>query len=683
MSPRLKPLVPGAGKTLQVAPVLARSVARQGYLIGLGGGMLTFGLVALDYRDRLFSGPDVGSRDTFELGATLLLAIGVGLATTLFTLWCYARCHLLARVEVRELAEPDAADETLRALLGTVSHGVVMTDLDGRIRLFNPAAETLFGRPREEALGMPIELLIPDLRLADEPGASSADSTAAPRLHQLVGKRPDGLEVPMRLSARTLTLDGVVSWLLLVEDMTDQERSARRLEFLEHRDPLTGLQNRPTFEGILCAIAPMPSDGQHEYALCLIDVDRFKAINDTFGTAAGTKLLERLGKIVKTKLAGATAVARLSGDEFAALFVGQSARDARELCEDLIRTTRNALFTWQKRPFDVTLSVGLAFFDGAQTGGIEALGQADIACRVAKENGRDRIHVYSHGDAESIRHRGDIALVPIIGRALTEGRFQIIAQPITPLQDDGQPAHYEVLARMLDEKGDAVVPHAFIGAAERHILMPAIDRWIINHVFAKQSEQLKAWHEEYPGQAMLAINLSGTTLMDSSFISWLKGRFAQHEIPYPAICFEITENVAVADLRRARRFMEEIRALGATFAIDDFGSGFASYAYLKFLPVDYLKIDGSFVRNLATDPVDRALVSSINHLGHVLGLKTIAEWAETPELTGILREIGVDYAQGFAVGKPFRLEDLSLHLALRKAAAQDPGHHADPVRKVS
>jgi EAL domain-containing protein (putative c-di-GMP-specific phosphodiesterase class I) len=318
------------------------------------------------------------------------------------------------------------------------------------------------------------------------------------------------------------------------------------------------------------------------------------------------------------------------------------------------------LFTYHERSFDITLSIGLVLFDPREIGAVPALGQADIACRIAKEKGRDRVHVYGHRDAESVRHRGDLALVPAIGRALSEGRFRVMAQPIQSLRESACPVHYEILTRMQDEKGNPVVPDTFIGVAERHILMPAIDRWVISHVFSRQSEQLGAWSKTYPDRFMLALNLSGTTLTDDGFTSYLKRQFAEYDIPYQSICFEITETAAVADLRRARSFMQEIRALGSCFAVDDFGTGFASYAYLKSLPVDYLKIDGSFVRHLETDPVDRALVSSINHIGHVLGMKTIAEWAETPRLVETLREIGVDYAQGFGVGRLLHLEDLRL-----------------------
>ena len=668
MSLRLNRLIRHHWRPSRVVPASTRSATR-GYLVALSGSLLTLGLATWDYRERMSAITADSSRHEGELGVTLALALVVAMATTTIALLFYLRFRTLARAELRDLADLDAAGETLRALLGTVSHGVILTDVDGRIRLFNPAAEILFGRLGEETLALPIEILIPDLKLADLSDPCCCDPGLGPRVRHLVGVRADGRRLPIRLLLRPLTLDGETYWLLITEDMTESERSEQRLEFLKQCDPLTGLHNRPTFERILGALTPGSAGGNPTHALCLIDIDRFKVINDTFGHAAGNKVLEQLGQIVKTKLAAATALARLSGDEIVALFVGDAADQSKDLCEDLIRTTRHFLFTWQERSFDITLSIGLVVFDPAKTQAIDALGQADIACGVAKEKGRDRLHLYGHRDAESIRHRGDLALVPAIGSALSDGRFRIIAQPIQPLHDSNEPTHYEILVRMQDEKGNAVVPDTFIGAAERHILMPAIDRWIITHVFSHQSEQLAAWHEAVPDRFMLAINLSGTTLVDDGFTTYLKRQFAEYAIPYSSICFEITETAAVADLRRARTFMQEMRALGTSFAVDDFGTGFASYAYLKLLPVDYLKIDGSFVRNLETDAVDRALVSSINHIGHVLGMKTIAEWAETPRLIEILREMGLDYAQGFGVGRPLCLEDLRLHRALNKDAS--------------
>jgi EAL domain-containing protein (putative c-di-GMP-specific phosphodiesterase class I) len=288
------------------------------------------------------------------------------------------------------------------------------------------------------------------------------------------------------------------------------------------------------------------------------------------------------------------------------------------------------------------------------------LGQADIACRTAKDQGGDQVHVYSHGAAESIRHKGELELLPTIGHAIDRGRFRVLAQPIMSLHTPTQPLHYEILVRMQDDHGNALVPDAFIPAAERYVLMPAVDRWVIAHLLAHKAAELKDWHARYPDRFLYALNLSGTTLMDNSFLPYVRRQFEAHAVPYASICFEITETAAVSDLRRARALAEALRDLGSSFAVDDFGAGFASYSYLKALPLRYLKIDGSFVRNIEHDAVDRALVESINHIGHVLGLETIAEWAETPALVRTLREMGVDYAQGFGVGKPIQLDGLTL-----------------------
>lgn len=692
MSLHAKPLLARPRRPVEVISASTQSAVRA-YLTALIGALIVAGLLVWDYSARAVASLDDRIRESAEPGLPLILAVAVALATLALAVAHYRRFRALARDDVIELTQLDASAETLRALLGTVSHGVILTDLRGRIRLFNPAAEILFGRLGEETLSLPIQTLIPELRLADDSAPSSMDPEEGPRVRHLLGVRANGVQIPLRLLTRTLALEGEIFWLLLAEDMTDQEHNVQRLEFLETRDPLTGLQNRSTFERMLAAVPPMQSNAHRTHAVCLIDIDRFKNINDTYGHAAGNHLLEQLGRLFKARLPCA-ALARLSGDEFAALFVATRAPDPetpdiQAVCEDLVAAVRHLSFTWQEQSFDIRLSAGLAFFDPAVTPAQEALSEADIACRVAKEKGRDRLHVYGHGDAESIRHRHEIAIVPAIGSALTDGRFQIMVQPIQPLQDAAEPTHYEILVRMINERGDAVVPDAFIAAAERHVLMPAIDRWIINHVFSSQAAALRAWHAEHPERFMLAINLSGTTLMDDSFAAYLKRQFAEHAIPYPSICFEVTETAAVVDLRRARLFMQEIRALGAAFAVDDFGTGFASYAYLKHLPVDYLKIDGSFVRNLASDPMDHALVSSINHLGHVLGLKTIAEWAENEQLIEILTRIGVDYAQGFGVGKPIRLEDLQTDRAARAGSVpnrlsapslQPVAHEPDPGR---
>ncbi len=553
-----------------------------------------------------------------------------------------------------------SAGETLRALLGTLTEGVILIDSKGRIELFNPAAEILFGRLSEEVRSLPIETLIPDLRSVDEEaGPASERHPATPRTHQLSGRRPGGESFPVRLLLRNLSLDGEDCRLILAEDQSEAERGEEHLELLRQRDPLTGLQNRQSFDRALAELAVNPSKREAPSALCLIDVDHFRFVNDTHGHAAGDRLLAQLGNLIGTKLASATAIARIGGDELAALFVGDAARHAPSACDDLLRTIQSFPFTWKTRSVDVTVSIGLVSFgtEGENSAGI--LGKADIACRLAKERGGNRVHVYSDLAAESIRHRGELALIPTIGHALDRGRFRVLAQPIVSLAVPERAPHFEILVRMQDSRGNAVAPDTFIPTAERYILMPAIDRWVIGHLFSRRAAELREWHRRYPDQFLYALNLSGTTLMDNSFLSYVKRQFEAHAIPYPSICFEITETAAVSDLGRARALAEELCDLGSSFAVDDFGTGFASFTYLKALPLRYLKIDGSLVRNIEQDAVDRALVDSINNIGHVLGLETIAEWAETPGLIQTLRNMGVDYAQGYAVGEPIQIEELA------------------------
>ena len=264
-------------------------------------------------------------------------------------------------------------------------------------------------------------------------------------------------------------------------------------------------------------------------------------------------------------------------------------------------------------------------------------------------------------------------LVSTISRALNKGRFRLYAQPIMPLAAAGAGrTHYEILVRMLDEQGAPVVPDHFIPAAERYVLMPAVDRWIIHQLFSTQGEQLRAWHAEHRDQFLFAINLSGTSLGDEGFLPFLQRQFEQQRIPPASICFEITETAAIRSLSHARHFMRTLSAMGCTFALDDFGSGLSSYNYLRELPVEYLKIDGSFVQDMNSNPVNYALVASINQIAHVLGLKTIAEWAENDSTINQLRALNVDYAQGYAIGTPLPVVDCDFDIVSALTVGETP-----------
>jgi diguanylate cyclase (GGDEF)-like protein/PAS domain S-box-containing protein len=585
------------------------------------------------------------------LGVLLVALVAVALAIALLL-----RVIALAREERKEYADLQVGGETLRAILGATGSGVILADQDLRIRLFNPAAEILFGRLSEETLGNPLEQLIPALNTRDAAQATPEEDADSLRVRHLDGRR-GGEPFALRLLLRDLRVEGGTWLLVLAEDLTEADRADAQLDYLQRHDALTGLRNRRDFERAVARTAADPVEAARPHALCLMDLDHFKLINTACGHAAGDKLLKQVARIVSTRLADAQAIARLGGDEFAALFGGDTAAAAQSRCEELVRTLRSFPFTWHERSYDVSLSAGLVTFVPAE-GVADVLAHADIACQIAKSRGGDRVCPYSQDDAVSVRRQAEATLISTIGGALDEGRFRIIAQPILPLHCADEPVHYEVLARMRDDQGNPVPPEQFIPAAERYIMMPAVDRWILSHLLGRKAEHLRAWHQRYPERFLFAVNLSATTLTDDGFLPFLRRQFEDYQVPYASICFEVTETAAISDLGRARNFMQSLRSLGSSFAVDDFGAGFASYAYLKELPVQYLKIDGSFVRKLETEPVDRALVESINHIGHVLGLETIAEWAETPQVVDALRAIGVDYAQGYGVGRPVALDEV-------------------------
>lgn len=562
------------------------------------------------------------------------------------------------------------AGDALAAVLGAAGEAVVLCDARGRIEVFNPAAEMLFGCLAEEALGSEIGQLIGgrawglDLRALGALAAEERDR--APVQKTLTLRRSAEQQIPIRLRIRRIRTGSRWRLLVLAEDLSAHEHHESQTAYLRQYDWLTGLLNRREFERRLELLLRDPPGPRTPHILCQVDVDRFRVVNNTCGHAAGDKLLQHLALLLQSQLTGCRLLARIGGDEFAALFVDQPSEGALTTLEDVLQTVRNFLFTWQDRSFDVAVSIGLVAFDAGDETASTAFSKSDIACRAAKQQGRDRLHVYRDGDAETVRQHSEMLLIGTIRNALNTSRFRLLAQPIKPLQGNAQPEpHYEVLVRMLDESGQEIVPDRFIPAAERYILMPAVDRWIIHHLLSTQAANLRSWHARFPDRCLFAVNLSGTSLTDEGFLRYIRRQFVEWSVPFPTICFEITETATVGSLERARAFMEQLGRLGCRFALDDFGSGLSSYAYLRDLPVSYLKIDGAFVRGIDKDPVNRAMVHSINQIGHTLGIETIAEWAEDEALITTLRAMGVDYGQGFGVGEPIAVDAFALPGALQ------------------
>jgi diguanylate cyclase (GGDEF)-like protein len=384
-----------------------------------------------------------------------------------------------------------------------------------------------------------------------------------------------------------------------------------------------------------------------------LDLDQFKLVNDTSGHAAGDELLRHICALLQQGIREGDTLARLGGDEFGILLEHCPPEAAEKIAEGLRQTVETLHFVWKGRPFVTTISVGLVHISDVPTTLETSLRAADMACYMAKEKGRNRVQVYHDDDSELSTRFGEMAWIQRLHMALEDNRFCLYSQEIAALSRDAghSNGHVEILLRLRDESGRMILPDSFIPAAERYGMMTTLDRWVVQNVFKIIADCLNDNHRTGP-MATCAINLSGTSIGDDAFLEYLRQQFQIYAIPPELICFEITETSAIANLGSAIRFINELKSLGCRFSLDDFCAGMSSFAYLKHLPVDFLKIDGSFVKDMLDDPVNRAMVEVINHIGHVMGKQTIAEFVESPQIEQALLEIGVDYAQGYVIERP-------------------------------
>ncbi|MCH7694991.1 MAG: EAL domain-containing protein [Proteobacteria bacterium] len=478
---------------------------------------------------------------------------------------------------------------------------------------------------------------------------------------------------PYELEYRILHKDGNVRWVYdkgqivsdaykgeswqdgAIFDITESHNLSEQLNYQASHDALTDLVNRREFEYRLERVLETAREEQSEHALCYLDLDQFKVINDTCGHVAGDELLRQLSSLLKKEIRKRDTLARLGGDEFGVLMEHCSLEQARRVALKLRKAVERYRFAWQERSFALGVSIGLVPITETSMNTIEILKQADAACYAAKDAGRNRIHIYKADDVDLARRSGEMQWVEQINLALEKNHFCLYAQPIMPLtQNDYSWNHYELLVRMRNEDGSLIPPGAFLPAAERYNLSTRLDTWVVENYL----NWLIAHPQHLAQLSQCAINLSGLSLGDEQFLDWLVHRFEQTAVPPDKICFEITETAAIANLSSATMFIKTLKALGCRFALDDFGSGLSSFAYLKTLPVDYLKIDGVFVKGIKNDPIDLAMVKSINDIGKVMGKQTIAEFVENKFILDRLKEIGVDYAQGFHISKPRPIDEI-------------------------
>jgi diguanylate cyclase (GGDEF)-like protein/PAS domain S-box-containing protein len=570
------------------------------------------------------------------------------------------------RIEEQLFAEKERAQVTLHA----IGDAVITTDARGRVDLLNPAAERLLGWSATEATGVAATVL---LHVINEFTGDAVENPVQQCLREgetvtianySVLLTRDGREVAVEDSAAPIRdrEGAVVGTVVVLRDVSKARTLARELSWQASHDALTGLMNRREFEEHLAhAISTARESGEH-HALLYLDLDQFKIVNDTCGHVAGDELLRQLAELIQGHMRDTDTFARLGGDEFGVLLQHCPLEQAQRVADALRQAVVDFHFVWESKSFDVGVSIGLVNITASSgpVGGV--LSAADMACYAAKDGGRNRVHVYREDDAALVQRHGEMQWVARITRAFEEKRFRLFRQSIVDVLHPANIAeHYEVLIRMLDEQGAIVEPAAFLPAAERYGMMPSVDRWVIRNLFTSQGERLReAWNrcQIATGKCgcMYSINLSGATLGDDTFVDFVRAHLRQFAIPPQVLCFEITETAAIANLPKAAHFIRELKSLGCRFSLDDFGSGVSSFAYLKNLPVDFLKIDGSFVRDMVADPIDRAMVQSINSIGHVMGIGTIAEFVESDAILAVLREIGVDYAQGYGIAKPCAME---------------------------
>lgn len=552
--------------------------------------------------------------------------------------------------------------------LESIGEAVITTDTQGVIDYMNGAAEKLTGVARELAAGKTLADL---MKLVDETDRKDLGDPVARCLSERrqvsLGRRAlmistDGTrELSVELTASPIVGpgDAVAGAVVIAHDVTELRGMTRRISYQASHDALTGLINRLEFERRIGEALESGREDAVNSVLCYMDLDRFKAVNDTCGHLAGDNLLRELAKLIRDQVRDSDYVARLGGDEFGMLLVRCPLEKARQIADDVCKAVRDYRFVWQDRIFTVGISVGLVEVSRESGTLKDLMNAADSACYVAKQQGRGRVHVYSARDEVSARQRGDIHWLRQLQTALRDNRFEIHTQPIlaTGARAAAGPAT-EVLLRMLDDEGRLVQPRQFIAAAERYQLMASIDRWVVQATLAAIGHGVI----RLPDDRSCSINLSGQSLAEEGFLDFVVECLDHSQVAPGRICFEISEAAVMERFEQARRFVAVLHGMGCQFALDDFGSGVGSFTTLRDLSIDYLKIDGTYTRDLRPDTLNHRVVHAITDMAPILGFRVIAEQVETQADFEALRAIGVTFIQGYFVDRPHRLGEAGMAL---------------------
>jgi diguanylate cyclase (GGDEF)-like protein/PAS domain S-box-containing protein len=616
-------------------------------------------LVATNLKRRLLGEP-APERFEIELIGAQGQVTRVELSSTLIDTAGEAALLLTALEMLPESAPPEVpARPRAMATLDAMGESVITVDADGRIDYINHSAENLLSQRFDQVMG---KAFADVATLVDETDRRSLGDPVRKALatggRVTMGRRAvlvpanTGPERSVEISVTPLRFDGkeILGLVLVLHDTSELRGLTRQMTYQASHDALTGLVNRREFERRLQEAMDSAQTGNVGHALCYLDLDRFKVVNDTCGHTAGDNMLREVASLIKEAVRDSDTVGRIGGDEFALLLVGCPLEKARQIADDVVRSVNEYRFVWKDKIFNIGVSIGLVEI-GRDGGAIEdIMNSADSACYAAKKQGGLHVHVYSAREEANARHSGEIHWLQKLQGALRDNKFELYYQPIMHARVGGLrgPA-IEVFVRLLGEKGQpGAPPSEFIRAAERYRLMPLIDRWVVQTVLSA----LGRGGLKLPPDRSVAINIAGQTLGDSDFLEFVVDCF-DHTGANPAdICFEVTETSVVANLDHARRFIAVLHGMGCEFALDDFGSGLSSFSTLRTLPMDYLKIDGSFINNLAGDVVSQAMVAAMIELSRSLNFRVVAEQVEDQLSLDTVTRMGIDFVQGFVVGRP-------------------------------
>ena len=588
----------------------------------------------------------------YNLVIIVLISILILILTILTSKYVIAR---ITKTEKQLFFEKELAQTTLHS----IGDGVITVDKDYLIQTINPVAEMLADVKSHEVIGKNI-LSIYEGESAKQRSEINGDFISKGMQRSLFDftlTKKDGTKFDVEHTIAPIIDQNknILGAVIILRDVTEVRTMEKRLSFQASHDSLTGLINRREFEVRLQQTIRKAQVEQVAHSICFLDLDKFKIINDTSGHAAGDEFLKQISNTIQSLLRQADILARLGGDEFAIILDGCSLHQAKNICNQIIKTIKHTRFNWGKNSFETGASIGIVPITKLTVSAAEVMSSVDAACYEAKDKGRNRIQVFKPNDAEFVQHQIGTSWIQKIKDAIADNSFELYFQELKNINPSYEtPKTIELLIR-LNDNGKLICPDSFIPTAERYNLMPLIDEWVISNTF----EFIKEYKEKHDSDIRVAINLSGQSLSEDSVLNLITNKLRKNKaLKKELICFEITETAAIANMSRAIEFIAQVKQMGCKFSLDDFGSGLSSFSYLKNMPVDNIKIDGIFIREIHSDPVNKIFVESIHNISKIMGIKTTAEYVENENILNCIKEIGIDYAQGYHISKPAPVKTL-------------------------